>query len=206
MGVTCENSRRICSNFMKKSPEGDINKLCDQLEVVNEISKREPEAENCITCGKIGHKSYKCWGKCPICGSYNHFPRSCQDPAKFRKQKRRIDYRKRKKMRSRLNKSNQPGGECWAESLSDGETVVEREEDLDTTSDSQQEDAEEEQEDCIKRASDVIEGVPIDQISAAIESIKKAKYNDNSGNGLISQNLDFRNAKEERFLFDTGAN
>ena len=35
--------------------------------------------------------------------------------------------------------------------------------------------------------------------------IKKAKYNDNSGNGLISQNLDFRNAKKERFLFDTGA-
>ena len=34
-GVTCENSRRICSNFMKKSPEGNINKLRDQLEVVN---------------------------------------------------------------------------------------------------------------------------------------------------------------------------
>merc|ERR1711895_79124 len=72
-------------------------------------------------------------------------------------------------------------------------------------SDSQQEDSEGEQEDCIKRAVDVIEGVPIDQITAAIESIKKAKYNDNSGNGLISQNLDFKNAKEERFLLDTGA-
>ena len=34
-GVTCENSRKICSKFMKKSPEGDINKLLDQLEVVN---------------------------------------------------------------------------------------------------------------------------------------------------------------------------
>ena len=83
--------------------------------------------------------------------------------------------------------------------------MVEREEDLDTTSDSQQEGVEEEQVDCIKTAKDVIEGVPIDQITAAIESIKKAKYNDNSGNGLISQNMDFRNAKEERFLFDTGA-
>merc|ERR1711888_580615 len=36
-GVTCENSRRICSNFINKTPEGDINKLCDQLEVVNEM-------------------------------------------------------------------------------------------------------------------------------------------------------------------------
>ena len=109
-GVTCENSRRICSNFIKKTPEGDINKLRDQLEVVNEISKREPEVENCTICGKIGHKYDKCWGKCPICASYNHFPGSCQDPAKTKKQKRRIDYRKRRKMRLRLNKSNQPGG------------------------------------------------------------------------------------------------
>merc|ERR1712215_102892 len=107
-------------------------------------------------------------------------------------------------MRSMLNKSNQPGGEFWAESLSDGETLVEREDDLDTTSDSQQEGVEEEQVDCIKTTKDVIEGVQIGQITAAIESIKKAKYNDNSGNGLISQNMDFRNAKEERFLFDTG--
>ena len=104
-----------------------------------------------------------------------------------------------------LNKSNPPGSECWAQSLSDGETVVEREEDLDTTSESLQDDLEEEQDDCIKTAKEVIEGAPIGQIAAAIESIKKAKYNDNSATGLISQKMDFRNAKEERFLFDTGA-
>merc|ERR1711895_334203 len=68
-----------------------------------------------------------------------------------------------------------------------------------------EEEKKEEQEDCIKTARDVIEGVPIDQVTAAIESIKKTKYNDNSGNGLISQNMDFRNAKEERFVFDTWA-
>ena len=72
---------------MKKFPEGDIHKLRGQLEVVNEISKREPEEENCLICGKIGHKYDKCWGKCPICGSYNHIPRSCQDPSKIKKQK-----------------------------------------------------------------------------------------------------------------------
>merc|ERR1712215_643665 len=95
-------------------------------------------------------------------------------------------YRKQQKRRLKLEKSRLPGGECWTESLSEGETVVERKEDLDTTSDSQQEDAEETQEDCIKRASDVIEGVPIEQISAAVKSIKKAKYTDNTGMGFIS--------------------
>ena len=59
--------------------------------------------------------------------------------------------------------------------------------------------------DSIKKASEVINGVPLQQIHAAVESIKKAKYTDNTGLGLISQSLDFRNSKEETFLFDTGA-
>ena len=85
--------------------------------------------------------------------------------------------------------------------MSDGETVV----DLDTTSESLQDDIEEEEVDCIKTAKEVIEGVSISQIAAAIESIKMAKYNDNSAMGLVSNKMDFRDAKEERFLFDTGA-
>merc|ERR1712215_627172 len=113
-GIICENSRLICSNFMKKFLEGDIHKLRDQLEVVNEISKREPEEENCLICGKIGHKSDKCWGKCPVCGSYNHIPRSCQDPSNIKKQKTRTQYRLRKKMKSILYKSNPPGTEYWS--------------------------------------------------------------------------------------------
>merc|ERR1712236_27211 len=55
-GATCEDSKQICSKFMTKTPEGDINKLREQLEVVMEISKREPEIENCTFCGKMGHK------------------------------------------------------------------------------------------------------------------------------------------------------
>ena len=106
---------------------------------------------------------------------------------------------------SKLNESNPPdeqsGSNCWAQSLSDGETVV----DLDTTSESLQDDIEEEEVDCIKTAKEVIEGVSISEIAAAIESIKMAKYNDNSAMGLVSNKMDFRDAKEERFLFDTGA-
>merc|ERR1712215_246906 len=59
--------------------------------------------------------------------------------------------------------------------------------------------------DFIKKASEVINGVPIHKIHEAVESIKKAKYTDNTGLGLISNNLDFRHANEETFLFDTGA-
>ena len=33
---------------------------------------------------------------------------------------------------------------------------------------------------------------------AAIESIKTAKYNDNSAMGLVSNNMDFRDARDER--------
>merc|ERR1712215_176021 len=121
---------------------GDINKLREQLEVVMEISKREPEIENCTFCGKMGHKHNKCEAKCHLCASYNCFPGSCQGLAITNKQKQKREYRKKKKLKLRLEKSNLPGGECCTESLSDGDTVVDQEEDLDTTSDSQQGDAE----------------------------------------------------------------
>ena len=35
--------------------------------------------------------------------------------------------------------------------------------------------------------------------------IKIAKENDNSAQGLVSKNTDFRQAREEKFLFDSGA-
>ena len=89
-------------------------------------------------------------------------------------------------MRSMLNKSNQPGGECWAESLSDGETVVEREEDLDTTSDSQQDAVEKEQGDCIKMAKDVIEGIPINQLSFVDDLLQATKSTVSTEKDMVS--------------------
>merc|ERR1712215_614626 len=165
-GSNCEDSKKICNNFMSKTPEGDINKLREQLEVVMEISKREPEIENCTFCGKIGHKHDKCEAKCHLCASYNHFPGSCQGPAITKKQKRRIEYRKKRKIKLMLEKPNSPDGKYLTESLSDADTLVDQEEDptgpmsdtdtvvdveedLDTTLDSQQGDAEERQGDCI---------------------------------------------------------
>ena len=81
-GSTCEDSKQICSKFMTKTPEGDVNKLREQLEVVMEVSKKVPGIENCTFCGKIGHKNDKCEAKCHLCASHNHFPGSCQGQAK----------------------------------------------------------------------------------------------------------------------------
>merc|ERR1711891_21072 len=148
--------------------------------------------------GKIGHKHDKCEAKCHLCASYNHFPGSCQGQAISKKQKRRLEYRKRQKIKLMLEKSNSPDGKHLTESLSDADTLADQEEDptgsmsdtdtmvdveedSDTTLDSQQGDAEERQGDSIKKASEVIKGVPVQQISAAVESIKKAKYTDNTG-------------------------
>merc|ERR1712215_632080 len=241
-GSICEDSKQICSKFMTKTPEGDVNKLREQLEVVMEVSKKVPEIENCTFCGKIGHKNDKCEAKCHLCASHNHFPGSCQGQAKSKKQKRRIEYQRRIKTKLMLQKSNLPNvnnsteplnhadtstdQEDMTRSINDNDTVIDVEEYLDTTLDSQQGgaggdsldsqqggadgDSLDSQQggaegDSFKKASEVINGVPLQQIHAAVESIKKAKYTDNTGLGLISQNLDFRNSNEETFLFYTGA-
>ena len=51
IGVKCDKSRKICSEFMKQFPEGDIHKLKDQLKVVDAL-KSKGSKENCLTCGK----------------------------------------------------------------------------------------------------------------------------------------------------------
>merc|ERR1712215_219397 len=202
-----------------------------------EVSKKVPGIENCTFCGKIGHKNDKCEAICHLCASHNHFPGSCQGQEKSKKHKRRIKYRKRTKNKlsnspninepnEHINHADTPTDQEDMNSSINTETLIDVEEYLDTTLDSQQGgaggdsldsqqggvegDSLDSQQggaegDSIKKASEVINGVPIQQIHAAVESIKKAKYTDNTGLGLISQNLDFRNSNEETFLFDTGA-
>ena len=69
IGVKCAKSRKICSDFMKQFPEGDIHKLKDQLKAVDAL-KSKGSKENCLTCGQQGHLKINCWGKCPACGSW----------------------------------------------------------------------------------------------------------------------------------------
>ena len=51
----------------------------------------------------------------------------------------------------------------------------------------------------------MVDGVSDEDIKSAMEMIKNAKETDNSAQGLISSNTDFRSSNLETFLFDSGA-
>ena len=88
-GVRCNKSRITCSEFMKKYPEGDIQKLTDQLKGV--LTSEKPRSkENCTNCGRPGHSDFNCWGDCPACGEQGHSPGTCQlSPEKIRAKEKR---------------------------------------------------------------------------------------------------------------------
>ena len=71
----------------------------------------------------------------------------------------------------------------------------------DTQEDSEEEEASEE----VMRVKEVVGSATNEDIKSAIEMIKTARETDNSAQGLISRNTDFRDAKSENFLFDSGA-
>ena len=84
IGVKCYKSRKVCSEFMKEFPEGNIKKLTDQLKVVRALKNRRSE-ENCTNCGQQGHSNTNCWGICPACGEPGNNPGICQlSPEKIR--------------------------------------------------------------------------------------------------------------------------
>ena len=69
-----------------------------------------------------------------------------------------------------------------------------------------QEDSEEEHTSgSVKRLKEFVNSISDLEIKTAIDMIKNAKETDNHAQGLISRNTDFRSAKIETFLFDTGA-
>ena len=71
----------------------------------------------------------------------------------------------------------------------------------DPQGDSEEEEASEE----VMRVKEVVDGVTDDDIKSAMEMIRNARETDNSAQGLISRNTDFRSANSENFLFDSGA-
>ena len=205
---------------MKECPEGNIQKLADPLTGVKISKKPTSNKTYCTSCGKAGHLNINCWGTCPACNQLGHRPRSCELSVQER---RRIERARKRKLRAVLKKRNLkkksnepqfdlklPGDEddsdsnYWIDSLSnDGETVVgssegERE-------DPQEDSDEEEASEAVMRVKEVIDGVTDDDIKSAMEMIRNAKETDNSAQGLISSNTDFRSANLENFLFDSGA-
>ena len=92
----------------------------------------------------------------------------------------------------------------WIDSLSnDGETVVGS---LQGDRGDLQEDSEEEEaSEAVMRVKEMVDGVTDEDIKSAMEMIRNARETDNSEQGLIYRNIDFRDANLENFLFDSGA-
>ena len=71
--------------------------------------------------------------------------------------------------------------------------------------DSQEDSEEEEASDMVRRVKEAVDGVSDEDIKSAMEIIQNSKETDNSAQGLISSNTDFRSSNLETFLFDSGA-
>ena len=201
---------------MKGCPEGNLQKLADQLTGIKISKKPTSNKSNCTSCGKAGHLNIRCWGTCPACNQSGHRPRSCELSVQ---EKRRVERARKRKLRAVLKKRNLrkksnepqfdlnlPGDEddsdsnYWIDSLSnDGETVV-------GFSEGEREDSEEEETSkTVMRVKEVVDGVSDDDIKSAMEMVRNAKETDNSAQGLISSTTDFRSANLETFLFNSGA-
>ena len=70
-GVTCEESRKVCSKFMK------VEKLVDQLTGIKISKKPTSNKPNCISCGRAVHLNINCWGTCPIYAEQWNFTQRC---------------------------------------------------------------------------------------------------------------------------------
>ena len=83
-----------------------------------------------------------------------------------------------------------------------GQTVIDTNHEEDSLEEiSEEEDTSEE----VKRVREVIGDASDKDIISIIERIKRARENDNSTIGMISKSTDFRKAKREKFLMDSGA-
>ena len=197
--------------------------MADQLKGFKITKKPTSNKTNCTACGKAGHLNINCWGTCPACNQLGHRPRSCQLSVHER---RKIERARKRKLRSVLKKRNLkkksnepqfdlklPGDEddsdsnYWIDSLSnDGETVVGS---LQGDRGDLQEDSEEEEaSEAVMRVKEMVDGVMDEDIKSAMEMIRNARETDNSAQGLISRNTDFRDANLENFFFgiDNGRN
>ena len=151
--------------------------LTDQLKVVRALKNRRSE-ENCTNCGEQGHLSNNCWGICLAFGKPGHNPGICQlSPEKIKAREKRKKKRKRNANRKRLklklykNQSDislpedESNSKFWADSLSDGETVI----DMNNTEDSTDESSEDETSEEVKTVKEVMGDASVNDIISAIE-------------------------------------
>merc|ERR1712082_60653 len=163
---------------MEKHPEGDFQNLIDQLKSAL-TSEKSRSKENFTNCGKKGHLEYNCWGNCPVCSEQGHSPGSCQlSPEKIKatakKRHRRKKWAENTKLRLKLLKTqsqielpdSESSGQYWAESLSDGDTVIDTNHEEDSTGEiSEEEDISE----GVKRVNEVIGDASMEDIISIIK-------------------------------------
>merc|ERR1712030_150407 len=111
------------SEFTKECPEGNIQRLADQLKGVK-ASKKPKSKDNCTNCGQQGHLNINCWGICPACEETGHRPGTCQLSTKERIKREKI---RKRRLKRKLDKPqfdlNLPDEEddsnsnFWADSL-----------------------------------------------------------------------------------------
>ena len=186
-GVQCDKSRKVCSEFMKECPEGNIQRLADQLKGVK-ASNKPKSKDNCTNCGQQGHLNINCWGICPACEETGHRPGTCQLSqnqiiSRENKRKRKLrSIRKKRRLKRKLDKTqsdlNLPDKEdesnsnFWADSLSDGETVIDTHDTEDSQGESSEEDETSEE---VKRVKEVIGDASDKDILSAIENISHSE-------------------------------
>ena len=96
---------------MKTNPEGNIEKLADQLTGLKISKKPTPIKPNCTNCGRVGHLTSKCWGICPTCNQLGHRSKSCEFLVQDKRKIERARKRKLKavlKQRNMRKKANEP--------------------------------------------------------------------------------------------------
>ena len=90
---------------MKECPEGDIQRLADQLKGVK-ASKKPKSKDNCTNCGQEGHLNRNCWGICPACQQAGHRPGECQLSTQQRIRKENVRNRNIRLKRKKKTKKN----------------------------------------------------------------------------------------------------
>ena len=81
---------------MKGCPEGNLQKLADQLTGIKISKKPTSNKTNCTSCGKAGHLKINCWWTCPACNQSGHRPRLCELSVQERRKVERSRKRKLK--------------------------------------------------------------------------------------------------------------
>ena len=165
---------------MKECPEGSIQRLADQLKGVK-ASNKPRSKDNCTNCGQQGHLKFNCWGICPACEETGHRPGTCQlSPDQIRskenrrKRKLRLVHKKRR-LKRKLDKNqpelnlpkNESNSKFWADSLIDGETVIDTNDAKNSLGESSEDETSEE----VKRVKEVIGDASDNDIISAIEKI-----------------------------------